>query len=442
MPADAGGFRYVDQGRARVVQEGGGHPFARKHEVGPAVAVEVRPQRVRQHTDMLEFRAPFAGDVEDGVGVVFEEIALGGRRIGAGYNAAADEEVQVPVPVDIHGAYAAAVGEHLWKVGKAGRKMALTVVEVEDVLCRGLAGLQLVAAADDIEVGVAVAVGVKKQRSHVFARVTIVYRDTAQVQRENAFCVLQEEDALVSDGGADVEVFVTVVVDIPHGDAGTILTELVRDGGLDVVVDDVFFFVFETDTILSGDVVEQGVCRRRTGRGVIAGGVAMADGEGFIGSDIGQELCPAVGPSYTQGVQGCDRAETEMGPVVVGGHITPGGLVLVELLFAAIVVDTDGGADAVAVGVFAAQDNGKPVGGGTGCPRPGGAPRPRAIQCILVDKGVVVDVVDDQVEVAVVVEVRIGGAVGERGMGEPPVTAGVGKLITAFASGGVPGKPS
>src|ERR1700754_46136 len=85
----------------------------------------------------------------------------------------------------------------------------------------------------------------------------------------------------------------------------------------------------------------------------------------------------------------------------------------VELLLT-VIVNAEGAADAAGICGRTLYDDGKIVG---------------MLKCIFVDEGIVVDIIDDEVEVAVVVEVGIGAAVGKGGVSETPVPADIGEMI-------------
>src|SRR5690606_11092474 len=99
------------------------------------------------------------GHVAEGAGaVVLQQVARGRQPIALRKHAAADEQVEVAVAVEVGGADAGAVGEDVGEGILGAGEAATPVVNVEAVPERlGLAP-GLIAAADDVEVLVAVAV--------------------------------------------------------------------------------------------------------------------------------------------------------------------------------------------------------------------------------------------------------------------------------------------
>src|ERR1041385_7307148 len=62
-------------------------------------------------------------------------------------------------------------------------------------------------------------------------------KQTGGVDGETAIVVLHKENAFMTGAAAEIEVLVAVSIYIAHGDARTILTQLVRDRRLYIIVD-------------------------------------------------------------------------------------------------------------------------------------------------------------------------------------------------------------
>ncbi len=135
-----------------------------------------------------------------------------------------------------------------------------------------------------------------------------------------------------------------------------------------------------------------------------------------------------VGPGDHQGIYGGELAQADDLFVIDGGlEASAGNDLAVEDL--AVLIDADFGADGEGIGVVAVEE---------------GADVVVVVELagvVAIDKGGPVLVIDDQVEIAIAIEVAVGGAVGKGGVGESPGEADVlepevAQVAEAFAQEG------
>jgi len=396
---------------AGELEDAWGHPVAGEDELVLTIAIEAGPAGGGDHADMGDIGIAGRGDIgEMAVAVVEVDKAGGVGTVFAGYGASADEQIGEAVVIEIAGdGYGGvdAIGMGGYGVGGEG-EMAVTVIEEEAVLhLPGIGGMVIAAGADE-EIGEAVVVGIEEQDGLVFEIGELVEGGLSGFD-EASGRVLEIELAGVTGGAADKDIGEAVAVDIGGGGFGAFPGK--QFGKITFVeeIDIVVFLVFVEGGV---DVAQQGSDGfgwRRSGSGFLS---RLADGMEGIDSGVIEAGDRAVGPGDGHGIGVGNGAQTDDLFVIDGGLEAPAGNEFaIEDLWAA--EDADLAADGEGIGGEAMEHDGQVV---------------VVIELagvVAIEEGGAVLVVDDQVEIAVVVQIAIGGAIGEGGMGEAPLDADV-----------------
>ena len=143
-------------------------PFEREQQIGPAIAVDIAPQRGRHHADFAQPRRQSAGNILKSAAAVGEERTLRRQRILAGLDAAADEQVEPAVAIEVGCGHRANADEQWWQdaVGRGPESTASIIQEELRLIFRG-ARRQGVAALCHQQVLVAIAIGIEQQHRPV-----------------------------------------------------------------------------------------------------------------------------------------------------------------------------------------------------------------------------------------------------------------------------------
>ena len=243
---------------AGVVEDRDGHPLAHDHEVGPAVAVHVPPHGVGHHPHVLEVGREPPRDVgEVPVAVVLEHHAPRIGSVAPRHDAAAHEEIDVAVTVVIgrhHPRPAVVLG------GQAAGGFVETtpsVVQIEPVLERRRECRVFAASANDVEVGVPIAVGNEEHRAQVFRDGILLEQPPPRIRaHEPPVPLLDEERPRLPFRAADEEVIEPIAIHVAHSDDRTFGREHLGNQQLPVEIDEVVFVVDEIEADLAGDVSE------------------------------------------------------------------------------------------------------------------------------------------------------------------------------------------
>ena len=122
-------------------------------------------------------------------------------------------------------------------------KMPRSIVQIKTVLVRNIVGGAFVSAACYIEVVVAVVVGIKEQKPHVFGFFFQSIGFGKQIGRNKTRFVLQKENALSLPRPAHKNIVQAVAVYVAHGHPWRILRELMRQQFLHVEINKFVFLV-------------------------------------------------------------------------------------------------------------------------------------------------------------------------------------------------------
>src|SRR6476661_516835 len=141
------------------------HPFADDDEILLAIVVVVDPRRRRYHPGAGECWRLLGCDVgEVSLPVVLEEVAARNLTVVASDVATSDEEIDVAVAIEVARHHArTALGEARQRL-HVTVKVAIPVVDVEAILKRVVVTPELVSAAHDVQVEMAVAIRIEEHR--------------------------------------------------------------------------------------------------------------------------------------------------------------------------------------------------------------------------------------------------------------------------------------
>ena len=260
-PLEAGRVQADELAAARIVEDRDRHPFAHHHEIDPAVAVHVLPDRVGHHADPRQVGRELRGDVREvAVAVVLEQHALGRGAVPPRHDAPAHEQIDVAIAV--------VVGRHDPRsTDVLGRQVAARlaevpppVVPVQPVLQGGRHVGELAPAAHDVQVGVAVAVRVEKHRAQVL-RHGVLLENLLVAAPEPAVGLLNQQLPRLALRAPDEQVVEPVAVHVRHGDVRSLGRQQLGDEGFPVEIDEVVLPVHVRQLDAVGDVGEE---RRRT----------------------------------------------------------------------------------------------------------------------------------------------------------------------------------
>lgn len=408
--AFAGGF---DEGRAALEEDADGAPFAGQGEIDEAIAIEIRQGDARHQPDLAEGGGPYG--VEDELAVAVEEDAgVGGAWVVVGEEAAGDDEVGLAIPIEIgrgHGAGGGGMGGE----GGAGFPAGAVVVEAEDGREVGVGGFEPGEAGEE---GNAARDEFKGEQAGDVVGEGVGCGDgfrygTASIESEGGECAApraakNQEPALRTGDPSE---------------GRTETAEPVGKEGLGDEVVELGFVVGECGG--QGEGVEERLGEGRRGGGGL--GLGLGLGPGFMDfvealrPDSGDAGVAAGAPEHLDFEMGGGAGgEGDLG--LVGRQVTGAGPDFLFLDGDGTALESHSGAEALGVGGNTAETDGDPGCGGV----------------VAVDEGTVVPGIGDEVEVAVVVEIGEGHAMGDAEGVEAPGLGMVGEAeISEVAPGGV-----
>lgn len=207
-----------------VEEEFDGAPLVRDEEINPAVGIGVGPKRGGNEPGSFEAGSFFGRGFDEFYysargRLVDQEAAVGGDGIFAGDDAASDEEIEVAVAVEVGGNDATGIvseaGEGLvWR----GIESAFSVVKEEAVLGEGIVFVVFVTSAGEVEICVAIGVGIEEEDAYVFGVFEFVEGGGA-FDAELAFAVIEKDGAGLALGTGDEEILAAIAIDISEGDS-------------------------------------------------------------------------------------------------------------------------------------------------------------------------------------------------------------------------------
>ena len=133
-------------------------------------------------------------------------------RIAARLYPPAPEQIQIAVAVKISGNHAATAGSNRRQQALRAYQTAFSVIHVQPVLVLGPVAFVYTPATDDVQIRVAVGIGVKKQCPHVLQIIGTLY-----FFGEGSVLFLQVKFAGTSRIGTDENVIQPVAVGVGNG---------------------------------------------------------------------------------------------------------------------------------------------------------------------------------------------------------------------------------
>ena len=194
------------------------HPLTHQHQFGTAVAVQVGPGAVAHQPDAFERGGEAGGLVrKTAVPVVDEQVTPGCFGVAARHHPPAHEQVGVLVAVEIARHHAAGADAEVGQIFPG--KISLAVVEVQPVLQPGIVGQQVaVAAAADVKIGVAIAIGVEKDGVGVLTGF-IGFKRRNYFSEKTAIGLLKEQGSGLPAAATGVHVVAPVAVHVGFSQA-------------------------------------------------------------------------------------------------------------------------------------------------------------------------------------------------------------------------------
>ena len=376
---------------------------------------EVGPGGGGDHADVGDIGITGGGDVgEMSFAVVDIDKAGGVGAVLAGDGTSPDEQVEVSIVVEVGGdgyGRVASLGGGREGFGSQG-KMSFSIVEEEAELHGAAIGWVVVATGSDKQVWEAIVVGIEEEDGFVF-EVGEGSEGGLWGEGEVTFGVLAVELSGVSGGAADVNIGEAIAIDVGGGGFGSFAGEELGEVAFEVKV---FVEVLLLPLEGGGDGGQQGDWARLLrgagrygGAGVLqCAGLLLVQGIDAVDGGLEEAGARAVGPGDEEGVEMGAITEADELFIIDGGLEAPAGDELaIEELRSGVggYFTTDG----KSIGRVAVQGDADVV---VMIKLPG---------VVAIDGGRLVLVVDDQVEIAVAIEVAVGGAIGESGLGKAPL---------------------
>ena len=207
-------------------------PLEREDEIGPAVAVDIRPGGGGHHPHVAQAGRKLVGDILEAPANVAVEEAAGRGGPLAGHDAAADEKVNLAVAVVV-GRRARGrtfpVGRQ--RPGRSELEAAVAVAQVEAVVEPGITLVVSDAAGADQQIDMAVAVGVEEERADVVG-VLDLCPGLAGSGRETAVRPAEEKRAGLPERAGDEDIVDPVAVHVGDRQGGRHLPEAARQQAL------------------------------------------------------------------------------------------------------------------------------------------------------------------------------------------------------------------
>src|SRR5258708_34653189 len=165
--------------------------------------------------------------------VVDEQIAARRNTVRAFDGTASNEQIWMAVAIEVaYGDARSALG-HAWKGMGIASKVPVSVVDVQSVLQRVVGAGKLMAPAHDVEIQLAIAVGVEELRVHVFEEaVRMDRRLVADVK--DPVAPLDKQRAWLPLGTANVYVIESVAVHVTDRERRALRRQLAREERLPV----------------------------------------------------------------------------------------------------------------------------------------------------------------------------------------------------------------
>ena len=242
--------RPVDEPTVLLAEDAHRHPFADDDEVERLRSRTRHPCRGRHHPGLAEAGRDLVGHVgELSLAVVPQQVAARRGAVLSRDDARADEQVDVAVAVEIAGHHARSVVEERGQRARCLAERAVAVVEVQPVEQRVVLARELVAGAHDVEIEIAIAVGVEERGVHVLGQA--VGGDAGLGDRaEGATLLLNEQRTGLPLRAADVHVVEPVAVHVADGERGPLGRQPVRHERLAAVVEELVLAVPNVDAEL------------------------------------------------------------------------------------------------------------------------------------------------------------------------------------------------
>ena len=391
------------------------HPFPGHHQIGIPVPVIVQPPGIGHHAGILQRRGTAGSHIpEPAMTVIFEEILSGGKAISSGHRPVPHEQVKIAVAVEITGPDAGAVAGQVRQGSFFGRpEGSPSIVDQQPVGQKRISLRRHSSSPDNIQVLVAVAVRIEKNRIHIFPE-TVTHQYRYLRSFKGLVAVLNEQDGCLSGSASQKNILPSVTVHIPHRQGRSFGGHAVGKQGLPAEVVGRVFPVPENQPRDPGLLKQPPPGNFLCSLTPLRGGILNIQGDLAVGLHLFQYLHREIGPAYLQGVDERIFPKAEMQDIFGGGHKAPGSKLLSHLLPP---TDEQGhtGARAPWVQATPPEGHGKIM------------PLPSCRNIVPVNKSPVVDVIDNKIQVAVTIQIGISSAVGIGRLVKTPCPGHIGK---------------
>ena len=232
----------IDKPPVLLVEDAHRHPFTDDDQIELAIAVVVHPHCATDHPDGIEAGRFLGGNVaEVPVPVVLQQVTPRCHAVLARHDAAADEQIDVAVAIEIARHDTGAVVEEVRQRVRGALEVAAAIVEVKAVVQR-LALPELVATAHDVEIEITIAVRVEEGGVDIFVQAVGAERRLERsVQRTVGG--LPQQLARLPLGAAGVDVFPPIAIHVGDRERWALGREQVRHQRLAAVVEECVFVV-------------------------------------------------------------------------------------------------------------------------------------------------------------------------------------------------------
>ena len=244
------------------------------------------------------------------VPIILQQIASRRDSVPPRHHAAADEQIDVPVTVEVTGYDAGTVVAEVRQRILGAMEIPVTVVQVQPVAQRR-ALPEFVTAAHDVEIEVTVAVGIEEGSIYVFVQ-TVGAKGGLGRGPETAVRILQEQLTGLPFGAPYVDVVPAIAVDVTDREGRALGREQMGHQRLAAEVEERVLLVLVVDWHSIGDVRKQ---RRRLGGWAdrrLAACFSLRQGDYAVDGQVLQHLIATVGPNDRKRVHMRRLPQTKM----------------------------------------------------------------------------------------------------------------------------------
>ena len=199
--------------------------------------------------------------------IVLQQMAVRCEAVLAGHHARAHEQIQMSVTVEITGRHHRSILKEIGERVAYASKVSRAIVQIQSVARLIGRSRKFVAAADHVQVGMPVSVGIEKQRVHVL-RNAVCGKIRIDAPSHAAVLLLQHDPPWLPLRAADEQVVQAITIHITNGKGRPFGRQHVRHQRFTIEVVERIFLVYVGKRQLGRHIGKNRFRRRCAERGI------------------------------------------------------------------------------------------------------------------------------------------------------------------------------